>query len=130
MLETKLHASIAAVTNMKVLDLGCGVGGCARYLSAECGCDVVGVDITPGFIAAATALTARCGLAERCTFVCCDATATPLEAGSFDHVWAQNVVMNIEDKAGLVAEVARLLRPGPAAPPVETVPLSRESTRG
>jgi SAM-dependent methyltransferase len=115
LLETQLHADIASVQSVKVLDLGCGIGGCARYLASECECDamsVVGVDITPGFIEAATALTARCGLSARCSFICCDATETPLEDGSIDHVFAQNVVMNIADKEAMIAEVARVLRPG------------------
>jgi len=30
-----------------VLDLGCGLGDASRYLSAECGCRVAGIDLTP-----------------------------------------------------------------------------------
>jgi cyclopropane fatty-acyl-phospholipid synthase-like methyltransferase len=33
---------------MFVLDLGCGLGGASRYLSAECGCRVAAIDTTPG----------------------------------------------------------------------------------
>jgi len=33
-----------------VLDLGCGIGGPARYLVDTFGCKVTGADLTPGFV--------------------------------------------------------------------------------
>src|ERR1700683_461760 len=39
---------------MKVLDVGCGVGGPARYFSAEHGVRVTGIDLTAEFVAQAT----------------------------------------------------------------------------
>jgi cyclopropane fatty-acyl-phospholipid synthase-like methyltransferase len=44
---------------MYVLDLGCGLGGASRYLAAERGCRVAGVDLTPNFVEAARILTNR-----------------------------------------------------------------------
>jgi SAM-dependent methyltransferase len=96
----------------RVLDLGCGLGGPARYLAATFGCAVTGVDLSPGFIDAATYLTARCGLADRATFQVGDALHLPFEAGAFDSVFLQHVAMNIEDRAALYAEVRRILAPG------------------
>ena len=49
----------------RALDLGCGIGGPARYLAETFGCKVTGVDLSPSFIDAATWLTARCGLSDR-----------------------------------------------------------------
>jgi cyclopropane fatty-acyl-phospholipid synthase-like methyltransferase len=46
-----------------VLDLGCCIGGPARYIAATFGCKVIGIDLSPAFIDAATYLTARCSLA-------------------------------------------------------------------
>ena len=68
-LATAELATAAGVEpSTRVLDLGCGIGGPARYLAATFGCKVTGIDLSPGFIDAATYLTARCGLSDRVTF--------------------------------------------------------------
>ena len=96
----------------RVLDIGCGIGGPARYLAATFGCEVTGVDLSPGFVDAATYLTARCGLADRVTFQVGDALHLPFEDSAFDTVFLQHVAMNVEDRAALYAEVSRNLAPG------------------
>ena len=95
----------------RVLDLGCGIGGPARYLAATVGCKVTGVDLSASFIDAATYLTARCGLTDRATFQVGDALHLPFEDAAFDAVFLQHVAMNIEDRAALYAEVRRILAP-------------------
>ena len=96
----------------RVLDLGCGIGGPARYLAATFGCMVTGVDLSPGFIDAATYLTARCALSDRVTFQAGDALHLPFEDSAFDAVFLQHVAMNIQDRAALYTEVHRILTPG------------------
>ncbi len=95
-----------------MLDLGCGIGGPARYLAATFGCKVTGVDLRPGFIDAATYLTARCGLSDRVTFQVGDALDLPFEDAAFDTVFLQHVAINVEDRPALYAEVRRILTPG------------------
>ena len=97
----------------RVLDLGCGIGGPARYLAATFGCRVTGVDlISPSFIDAATYLTARCGLSDRVTFQVGDALHLPFDDASFDAVFLQHVAMNIADRTALYREMRRILVPG------------------
>lgn len=93
----------------RVLDVGCGIGGPARYLAATFGCKVTGIDLSPGFIDAATYLTARCGLSDRVTLHVGDALHLPFEDATFDAVFLQHVAMNIEDRGPLYAEVRRIL---------------------
>jgi SAM-dependent methyltransferase len=110
---TREHAERAHIqAGMYVLDLGCGLGGASRYLAAECGCRVAGVDLTPNFVEAARILTARCGLADRIEIRQANALAMPFQDCTFDHVWSYAVTMNIADKEGLGREVARVLKPG------------------
>jgi SAM-dependent methyltransferase len=108
----ELAAAAGLDASAHVLDLGCGIGGPARYLATTLGCKVTGVDLSPPFIDAARYLTERCGLGDRVTFEVGDALGLPFEAGAFDAVFLQHVAMNIEDRAGLYAEVRRILGPG------------------
>jgi SAM-dependent methyltransferase len=113
MLATEELARAAGLeARSRVLDLGCGIGGPARYLAATFACQVTGVDLSPGFIDAAAYLTARCGLSDRVTFQVGDALHLPFEDGTFDAVFLQHVAMNVEDRAALYAEVHRSLAPG------------------
>src|SRR5437868_14031258 len=65
---TELADAAELSPSTRVLDLGCGIGGPARYLAATFGCSVIGVDLSPGFIYAATYLMVRCELSERFNF--------------------------------------------------------------
>jgi len=109
---SELAAAARIDSSTHVLDLGCGIGGPARYLAATFGCKVTGIDLSPAFIDAATWLTARCGLSDRVTFQVGDALHLPAEDAAFDAVFLQHVAMNIEDRGALYAEVRRILAPG------------------
>jgi ubiquinone/menaquinone biosynthesis C-methylase UbiE len=100
---------------MHVLDIGSGLGGPARTLAAEYGCQVTGLDLAEEFCQAAEMLTTRVGLSDRVTFRQRDALHLPFAPGSFDVVWTQYALMNIADKARLVQEAHRVLRPGGGA---------------
>src|SRR5215470_15825034 len=96
-----------------VVDLGSGLGGPARLAAAR-GARVIGVDRTAAFVALATELTRRCGLADRVSFRVGDMTAPPLPAASADRVLLVHAQMNVADKPALMRSVAGLLRPGGA----------------
>ena len=111
--QTQAHAALVDITpNMHLLDIGCGIGGPARYFATAYGCKVTGIDLTDEYIDAANLLTQKIGLSGKVAFDCGDATALPYEAASFDMAWALNVTMNIQDRAGFYAGVHRVLKPG------------------
>ena len=108
----ELARLLAPTATDRVVDIGSGLGGPAHYLAATYGCRVSGVDLTPEFVAAATELTRRSGLAGTVDFQVGSALALPLPDAGFDLGWTQNVAMNIADRARWYAEMHRVLKPG------------------
>jgi SAM-dependent methyltransferase len=96
---------------MKVLDAGSGLGGPARYLAETFDCQVIGVDLAPYYVSIAQILSARSGLKDLVSFQVGDLTALPFQAGAFNLVWTQHVVMNISDRDRLYREFRRVLAP-------------------
>jgi len=93
-----------------VLDVGCGVGGSSRLLTAEFGARVTGVDLSPEYVEIGRALSQRSGIPV--IFECADALALPFASGTFDVVWTQHAATNIADKPRLYRELRRVLRAG------------------
>ncbi len=102
-------AALAGVRrDERVLDVGAGIGGPARFLATRYGARVTALDATPRFAAACERLTRSVGLTDRVDTVCGDALALPFTDGSFDLAWVQAVAQNIEAKERFVAELARV----------------------
>lgn len=95
---------------LKVLDVGCGIGGPARMIADVFGCSVTGVDLTNEFIRTASLLSQLVGLSGKTEFMTADATELPFEDNIFDVVWTQHAQMNIEEKEKLYSEIHRVLK--------------------
>jgi ubiquinone/menaquinone biosynthesis C-methylase UbiE len=95
-----------------LLDIGCGIGGPARWIAAKYGCRVTGVDLTPEFCEAARELNGLCGLADRVEILDGSALSLPVADESFDRAYSQAALMNVSDKRGVFREAFRVLRPG------------------
>jgi len=108
----ELAALLKPQAGERLLDIGCGIGGPARWIAARYGCHVTGVDLTAEFCRAAEALNAATGLTQQVRILHGSALALPLAAAEFDRAYSQNVVMNIADKAGFYREAWRVLKPG------------------
>ena len=96
----------------RVLDLGSGLGGPARFLASRAGCRVTGVDLTHSRCAGAARLTRRVGLSASVVFVGGDAVRLPFRSGSFTASLSQEGLLHVSDKARALAECARVLIPG------------------
>jgi ubiquinone/menaquinone biosynthesis C-methylase UbiE len=106
-------ARLASVTaGDRILDVGAGIGGPARFLATRYGARVTALDPTPRFLRIAEALNRSTGLADRVRVVEGDALALPFEDGAFDLVWTQAVAQNVADKPRFIAELARVVAPG------------------
>lgn len=98
-------------SGLRVLDVGCGVGGPARFAALEYGCHVTGVDLTPEFVATGQQMNAWVGLQDRVQLVVGSALALPFADASFDAAYMLHVGMNIADKRGMLREMARVVKP-------------------
>lgn len=96
---------------LRVLDVGCGLGGSARYLAAEHQCQVTGIDLTQEYVNVANALADMVGLRDKVAFRQASALDMPFDDGSFDVVWTEHVQMNIADKRAFYREIGRVTRP-------------------
>lgn len=103
---------VAPNAGTHVLDIGCCVGGPARFLAETYGCRVTGIDLTEAYIEAAEMLSRRCGLDHLTNFRIANALDMPFDDATFDIAWTQNVSMNIPDKDAFYASIFRTLKPG------------------
>ncbi len=112
--EATVHAvkRMSLSEDQQVLDVGCGIGGAARYIASEVACRVAGIDLTPAYIQIAQTLTHRVGLDDKAAFEVASALAMPFEDETFDAAFTFHVAMNIRDREGLYREIARVMKPG------------------
>jgi ubiquinone/menaquinone biosynthesis C-methylase UbiE len=96
----------------RVLDLGCGLGGPARFAAKTTGAQVTGIDLTAEFVEAGRALTKMARLADQVDLIEGSILELPFADNSFDTAYMIHVGMNIADKRGLANEAARVLKPG------------------
>ena len=108
----ELANRVSLQPGLHVLDVGCGLGGSARYLASEHGCYATGIDLTKEYVEVATALADLVGLKDRVEFRQSSALTIPFDNNSFDVVWTEHVQMNISDKRAFYTEIARVLKPG------------------
>ncbi|WP_374570714.1 cyclopropane-fatty-acyl-phospholipid synthase family protein [Phenylobacterium sp.] len=97
---------------MRLIDIGCGLGGASRYFAETHGCQVSGVDLTEEYVATARALAALVGLQGKVSYEQASALALPFDDAAFDGGYMFHVGMNIADKPALFAEIRRVLKPG------------------
>ena len=96
---------------MNVLDLGCGLGGPARFVAQEFGCSVTGIDLTTDYIDVGNQLSEWTGLESKVKLTQGSALDLPFQAGSFDVIYMMHVGMNIHEKERLAKEAFRVLKP-------------------
>ncbi len=95
-----------------ILDIGCGLGGPARYIARRFQCKVSGLDITEPFVEAANKLTGLLRMEEHVRIELGDGQHLPYPDASFDGAYTQHVTMNVADRPGFFGEAYRVLKPG------------------
>ena len=95
-----------------ILDIGCGLGGPARYMAQRFDCRVSGIDITRPFVEAANKLTALLHMEDSVHIEHGDGLALPYPDRHFDGAYTQHVTMNVAQRPAFFAEAWRVLKPG------------------
>jgi len=96
----------------KILDVGAGIGGGARFAAHNYGVEVTGVDLTAEYIEVGKEINRWTGMEDRVTLFTGDALDLDLPDGDFDGAFTMHVFMNVEDKKKAFSEVSRVLKPG------------------
>jgi ubiquinone/menaquinone biosynthesis C-methylase UbiE len=105
------RAGIAA--GSRGVDLCCCTGAGMRFLARFLKvAHMTGVDATPAMIELGRQRAAAEGLSDKISFVENNVCASGLSSGQFDFVWGEDAWCYVEDKPQLIAEAARLLKPG------------------
>ena len=95
------------------VDLCCGLGAAMRFLVRMRNVtSMVGVDLTPRNVERGNERCGAEGLAGSVRLLLADATGTGLPPASADFVWGEDAWCYVPDKARLIGEAARLVRPG------------------
>jgi len=111
--ETRALVAQQALDQVRVIDLGCGVGGTLFYLAQQLDVPVraVGLTISPLQAHLAHERAGRLTLPQPCLFAEADFLAVPV-AGHMDVAISVEAYVHAVDPDCFLAEAARILRPG------------------
>ncbi len=98
--------------NHHVVDIGCGLGGAARYVASRFDNIVTGIDLTCEYIETGRVLNQWVKLDQQIRLEQGSALSMAFESSSFNAGYMLHVGMNIEDKFALFTEIYRVLKPG------------------
>ena len=96
----------------RVLDIGAGYGGSARYLARTYGCNVVCLNISQTQNATNERLNADQGLSDLIDVKYGNFEDLPEADGTYDLVWSQDAILHSGFKQVVMNEVSRVLKPG------------------
>ncbi len=98
--------------DLRILDIGSGYGGAARYLAQTYGCQVVALNLSEVENERARRMTREQGLDHLVHIMDGSFENIPQQINSFDVVWSQDAILHSPDRALVISEVARVLKPG------------------
>jgi sarcosine/dimethylglycine N-methyltransferase len=96
----------------RLVDLGAGYGGAARWLAREYGCRVACVNLSEAQNERSRALTEAAGLGNLIEVHDASFEDVPAEGGEFDFVWSQDSFLHSGQRERVLNEVDRVLKPG------------------
>ena len=105
-------ALLGLTPESRVLEVGAGIGGPARYIADSARCHVTALELQPDLNATAADLTARCRIAGDVDHVCGNMLEGPFRDAGFDALTSLLCFLHIPDRSSLFAECFAALKPG------------------
>ncbi len=95
-----------------LLDIGAGFGGAARQLHDRFGCSVVCLNLSEAENERNRRANAERGISDKIEVHDGSFDDVPADDASFDAVWCQDAILHAADRAAVLREVDRVLKPG------------------
>jgi len=101
-------------TKLKVLDVGCGIGGPMRNICKFTGCDLTGLTLNQYQVNRGNEIvkSSMPEIASKCRSVQGDFMTMPFENEQYDAAYAIEATCHAPDRVGVYSEVFRVLKPG------------------
>ncbi len=96
--------------NQKIIDIGCGLGGPARYYAKEFKCFITGIDITPSFIEIGNEFNKLTSMSDNIQLLVGNGEILDFKNETFDGAYSQHVTMNISNRKKFFSEAFRVLK--------------------
>jgi phosphoethanolamine N-methyltransferase len=107
----ELLGLVAITPQMRVLDVGCGLGGATFVIARTFGARVHGIDLSQNMLQIARKRCQEADLAQAASFEHADILRYDC-SDLYDLAHSRDVFLHIYDKARLFANIKRCLRPG------------------
>lgn len=109
----RMAASINGLSEKtKLLDIGSGYGGAARFIAGHYGAKVTCLNLSKVENERNERMSAEQNLADKIRVVHGSFEEIPEPDGSFDVVWSQDAILHSGNRKRVLEEVARVLKPG------------------
>ena len=95
-----------------VIDAGCGYGGSAFWLAEKIGCKVFGITLVPFQVVKGQRYLKERKLEDKVEILEMDFSNTTFDNESFSVYWALESLVHAENRADVLKEAYRLLKPG------------------
>ena len=98
----------------RILEVGCGSGVLCRLIAPQIQPkgSMVGLDISPQFVAEAQKYAFRAGIANQIKFECGQGESLPYPDAAYDGALAARLLLHADDPDAVVQELVRVVKPG------------------
>ncbi|KAK1259346.1 Cycloartenol-C-24-methyltransferase 1 [Acorus gramineus] len=110
--EHFLALQLGLKPGMKVLDVGCGIGGPLREIARFSSASVTGLNNNDYQISRGKELNHLAGVHKTCDFLKADFMKMPIADNTFDAIYAIEATCHAPDALGCYKEIFRVLKPG------------------